>query len=132
MRKILSFVLPLAVLAALIGAVFLFVIPNIHWGGAGDGNGTGEGISASESISPQASATDSIQISEIRIDKDKIYFDGELCNDETILKDKITVIGSEREFCFVYDNAIKGTYDKVEAVLSDLEGALGIIVKPAK
>lgn len=44
------------------------------------------------------------------------------------LKQKIIDIGTEREYTFVYDNAIKSTYDKVNEVLSELENTLGITI----
>ena len=66
--------------------------------------------------------------SEIRIEEKDIYFDGELVDNVDNLKQKIIDIGTEREYTFVYDNAIKSTYDKVNEVLSELENTLGITI----
>lgn len=95
------------------------------------GNGNGSGVSLGDSVSTSESISDSSEenhVSEIRINEDKIYFDNELCADENELKQRITDIGTEREYIFVQDHAIKGTYDKVDAVLSELESALGITI----
>lgn len=97
----------------------------------GRGNGNGSGVGSGDSVPTSESISDSSEenhVSEIRIDKDKIYFDNELCADENELKQRITDIGTEREYIFVQDHAIKGTYDKVDAVLSELESALGITI----
>ena len=128
MKKILKIVLPFVTIAALFGVVYFFLIPNIRLGWKGNGAGKKEEFSANESIMSQVSSSTSTEISEIRIDEDKIYLDGDLCANENILKDKIIEIGAKKEFHFLYDNAIKGTYDKVEVVLSELEDALGIKV----
>ena len=103
--------------------------------GHGSGNGSGQASegSASVSVLPQTevSETDTPEedkISEILIEGDKIYFDDELCADENDLKQKITQYGTDREYTFEYDNAIKSTYDKVEQILIDLEDALNITV----
>lgn len=95
------------------------------------GNGNGSGVSLGDYVSTSESISDSSEenhVSEIRINEDKIYFDNELCADENELKQRITDIGTEREYIFVQDHAIKGTYDKVDAVLSELESALGITI----
>lgn len=99
------------------------------------GNGTGDGAdtnslpSVSENEPSDQNLTEENHVSEIRIDVDKIYFDDQLCADENELKQKITDIGTEREYVFIYENAIKGTYDKVDEVLSELENALNITVR---
>lgn len=101
--------------------------------GSGDGSGQASEGSASVSILPQtdSSETDTPEedtIAEILIEGNKIYFDDELCVDENDLKQRITQYGTDREYNFKYDNAIKGTYDKVEQILLDLENALNIKV----
>lgn len=126
MGKIIGIVLVLVLLIGGIGGTFL----GRSFLGHGSGNGSGqvsEG-SVSDSIPPQTNAPEEKKISEILIEGDKIYFDGEPCVDEYDLRQKITDIGTDREYNFKYDSAIKGTYDKVEQILNDLEKTLNIKV----
>ena len=63
-----------------------------------------------------------------RIEENDIYFDNDLMENVDDLKQKITDIGTNHEYTFVYDNAIKSTYDEVNGVLVELENALGITI----
>lgn len=109
-----------------------------HLGGDGSGTGstTSAGVPASETTQPNFAQSDSPQpepsedekIIEIRIEWNDIYFDNDRCADEDELKEKITELGSTREYHFVHDNATQGTYDTVKAVLDDLRDVLGIKV----
>lgn len=125
MRKIIALIL--AVVIVIGGG-----IGSCAFLGRGNGNGSGAGSGnsapASESTPDKLDSSEETQTSEIRIEGDKIYFDDKLCADENELKQKITDIGTKREYLFVYDNAIKGTYDKVNDVLSDLTNALDITI----
>lgn len=119
------------IIGAILGLALIAVIPFCH----GSGNGSGSASEGSASVNipsqtevPETEAPEEDKISEILIEGDKIYFDGDLCADEDELKQKITDIGTDREYNFKYDNAIKGTYDKVEQILIDLEDALNIKV----
>lgn len=118
----------LAVIAVIIGVV-IFGPPNLHFGaGTGDGSGVVSGSSISTNKSSESDLSQDNKISEIRIEEKDIYFDGELVDNVDNLKQKIIDIGTEREYTFVYDNAIKSTYDKVNEILSELENTLGIII----
>ena len=118
-----------SILALLVGGilVFKFVLPNFHFG-----NGTGSGTVPQNSISasePSKSiSSEENKISEIRIEENDIYFDNDLMENVDDLKQKITDIGTNHEYTFVYDNAIKSTYDEVNGVLVELENALGITI----
>lgn len=97
--------------------------------GTGDGTDTNSPPSVSESEPVDSNLVEEDNISEIRIEIDKIYFDDQLCTDENELKQRITDIGTEREYIFIHENAIKGTYDKVNEVLSELKNALNITIR---
>lgn len=97
--------------------------------GTGDGTDTNSPPSVNESEPVDSNSVEEDNISEIRIEIDKIYFDDQLCTDENELKQKITDIGTEREYIFIHENAIKGTYDKVNEVLSELKSALNITIR---
>ena len=127
MRKV---VYPIVAVILVAVAVSLFTsFGGLKWfGKGGDGEGTGTGIPANESSVSESNSTEIASVLEIKVEEDKIYFDGERCTDENDLKDRITEIGTEKEYIFVYDNAIKATYDKVQTVLSELEDVLGIEV----
>lgn len=118
-----------SVLAVIIGVVIFFWLPNIHFGaGTGAGSGVVSGSSISTNKSSKSDLSQDNKNSEIRIEEKDIYFDGELVDNVDNLKQKIIDIGTDREYTFVYDNAIKSTYDKVNEVLSELENTLGIII----
>lgn len=100
--------------------------------GGGDGDGSGSGSRSFTSISASASdisaSSQEDQVVEIRIEKNDIYFDGELCESVDDLQQKIIDYGTTREYVFVYEKAIKATYDEVNKVLSELESALEITI----
>ena len=105
MRKILGIIgSALAVIAVIIGVV-IFVLPNLRFGA---GTGDGSGVVSGSSIS-----TNKPSKSDLSKETKKL---------------NIIDIGTEREYTFVYDNAIKSTYDKVNEVLSELENTLGITI----
>lgn len=99
-------------------------------GGNGDGNGAGSGnpASISTSSSNKSVSSQENQYAEIRIEKNDIYFESELCENVDDLKQKIIDYGTTREYVFVYEKAIKATYDEVNEALSELESALGITI----
>jgi len=128
MRKLL---VALAVLIVAAFLIFNFLLPNLHFGsGNGDGNGNGQEILSDDvsSPTPNSSEENSISEIEIRIEENDIYFDDELCIDKDDLKQKIIDAGTESKYTFISDNALKATYDDVQAILSNLETALGITV----
>lgn len=134
-KKVGTAVGSIAILLVVGGAVLSNTVfpglPGFHFGsGAGDSSDAvpEHSGSTSSSISVSIDLPKSNEVSEIRIDGNEIYFDNELCEDENDLKQKIIDIGSEREYTFVYDNAIKLTYDKVDKVLSGLESTLDVII----
>lgn len=105
------------------------MLPNLRFGaGTGDGSGVVSGSSISTNKPSKSDLSKENKNSEIRIEEKDIYFDGELVDNVDNLKQKIIDIGTEREYTFVYDNAIKSTYDKVNEVLSELENTLGITI----
>lgn len=129
MRKILGIIGSVLAVIAVIISVAIFGLPNIHFGaGTGDGSGVVSGSSISTNKSSESDLSQDNKNSEIRIEEKDTYFDGELVDNVDNLKQKIIDIGTEREYTFVYDNAIKSTYDKVNEVLSELENTLGIII----
>ena len=120
--------------------------------GGGNGDGTGAGTSSPEaaasapssvssgsvssvsvsSAPSSASAPDEApaepQISVIRIEGNEIFFDDTLCADENELRDLILPLGADRTYEFYYNDAIKGTYDKVRTVLTELSEALDLTI----
>lgn len=138
MKKLLIGIGGIVIFGVAAWCVFHFVVPNLHIGGNGSGteNTTNAGVPASESTQPDSAQSDSPQpkpsedekIIEIRIEWNDIYFDNERCANEDELKEKITELGTTREYHFVHDNATQGTYDKVKDVLDELANVLGIIV----
>jgi len=131
MVKFLKLLVPVLVVFALLVAAFKFGLSYNH---SGDGTGEGSGASPVSSVSiniPSESNQfeDNLSKSEIRIEINTIYLDGEPCSDAKDLKQKITDIGAEREYTFIHENAIKDTYDQVDEVLTELKNALGIIVE---
>lgn len=113
--------------------VIVFFDP-FGWGiglGNGSGNifgGSGNNSAATDDAGSPADDEPETNIVVIRIDTNDIYLDDELCADADELKEKITVIGTEKEYELIHDTAIKSTFDEVKKVLSDLEDALGITV----
>lgn len=116
----------LAAIALVLAIKFIFL--NFPFGTGAGGGGTDDGSAVSVDIPLDPDSSDETNISEIRIEENDIYFDNELCADENELKQKITDIGASREYTFVYDNALKSTYDKVNSVLSELETTLDITI----
>lgn len=116
--------------------------------GGGNGVGLGSGDAASSpdaafapssvssvsasfvpsSMSAPGDASEEAQISVIRIEGNEIFFDDAPCADENALRDLILPLGAERTYEFYYDNAIKGTYDKVRTVLTELSEALDLTI----
>lgn len=119
-------------------------------GGNGDGSGSGPdasspdaaAVAAPSSVSSvsassvpalaSAPASDEtpaeLQVSVIRIEGNQIFFDDTLCADENELRDRILPLGAERTYEFYYTDAIKGTYDKVRTVLTELSEALELTI----
>lgn len=114
------------------GLVLVLIVVLLLKFGLPFGNGMGSGTASRNSISTTApskpNSNKESKISEIRIEENDIYFDDKLVESVDDLKQKITDIGTKREYTFVYDNAIKGTYDEVNGVLVELEKTLGIII----
>ena len=123
-----GFIFLLLLVLAVAALVALWKLGYIHIGReSGDGSGNSGNSVVSSADSSDVSAEESTVI-EIKVDMEKIWFDGtELANAEE-LKNKITEIGDKKTYNFVHDSAIKSTYDEVKAVLTDLERALNIKV----
>lgn len=117
--------------------------------GGGNGEGIGSGASSPDAAaaapssvssvsissvpsSASASATDETnaepQVSVIRIEGNGIFFDDTPCADENELRDLILTLGTGRTYEFYYNDAIKGTYDKVRTVLTELGEALDLTI----
>ena len=100
----------------------------------GDGFGLGGGNSGSTSVSSDTSGSvpvsDSSEsnIAVIRIDGNDIFLDGEKCENAAALKDKITALGTKKDYEIDHSAAIKAAYDEVKQVLTELENALDIKV----
>lgn len=128
-------VLTLLLLLAVIIAVLIIFKP---FGGSGFGlGGIGNNISSGDNANSQdGSASDSTPESDssqsnvavIRIDGNDIFLDGEQCENAAALKDKITALGTKKDYELDHSAAIKSTYDEVKQVLSELENALDISV----
>ena len=123
-----GFIFFLILVLAIAALVVLWKLGYIHIGkdsgqGAGDG-GSSSVVSADSSDTSEEEST----LIEIRVSKEKIYFDGEELADAEALKAKITEIGDKKAYDFIDDSAIKATYDEVKAVLNELEKALDIKV----
>lgn len=114
-------------LAALIAVLIIFK----PFGGDGFGLGGGNsGGSSSTDVSGNAPVSDNSEsnIAVIRVDGNDIYLDGEKCENSAALKEKITAIGTNKEYSVDHSSAIKSTYDEVKQVLAELENALDIKV----
>lgn len=96
------------------------------FGGGGETNGSPESGGASDSADISDSETSNIAV--IRIDGNDIFLDGEQCESADALKDRITAVGTQKEYKVDHSTAIKSTYDEVKQVLSGLENALDIKV----
>lgn len=100
----------------------------------GDGFGLGGGNSGSTPVSPDVSGSAPVSdssetnIAVIRIDGNDIFLDGEKCENAAALKDKITALGTKKDYEIDHSAAIKATYDEVKQVLTELENALDIKV----
>lgn len=133
MKKVLCIVV-IVIIVGTVGILGLnhFGIFSFLGDGGGGTRGPGSSVASEdpkhENTDPLPEPTEESHISEILIEGDQIFFDGELCASADILKQNITRIGTEKEYQFTYTNAIKGTYDEVNAVLTDLKNVLGIIV----
>lgn len=122
-----GFVFFLILILAVAAFVILWKNGLIHFGKE-SGNGAGSGGSSVVSGTEVSETSTESPVVEIKVDNEKIYFDGkELANAEE-LKSRITEIGDKKTYNFVHDGAIKATYDEVKAVLTDLERALSIKV----
>lgn len=111
-----------------LGLTIKFVSFSLPFGIRAAGGGAEDGSTVGVDMPLDPDSSEETNISEIRIEENDIYFDNELCADENELKQKITDIGASREYTFVYDNALKSTYDKVNSVLSELETTLDITI----
>ena len=112
----------------ILGLIVVFLLKFGFPFGNGMGSGTASGNSISTTAPSKSNSTKENKISEIRIEENDIYFDDKLVESVDDLKQKITDIGTNHEYTFVYDNAIKSTYDEVNGVLVELENALGITI----
>ncbi len=117
-------------LAAIIAALIIFKPFGGDGFGFGGGNSGGSGGSSGSEVSGSVPASDSSEsnIAVIRIDGNDIFLDGEKCENAAALKDKITEIGTKKDYEIDHSAAIKATYDEVKQALSELENALDIKV----
>lgn len=123
-----GFIFFLILVLAVAALVVLWKLGYIHIGKeSGDGSGNSGNSYVSSADSSDTSAEESTVI-EIRVDQDKIFFDGAELADAEALKAKITEIGDKKTYDYVHDNAIKATHDEVKSVLTELEKALNIKV----
>ncbi len=117
----------LIIILAVAVLVILWKNDLIHFGKEA-GKGEGEGGTSIVSSVPESETSEVSTEIEIKVENDKIYFDGKEVANADELKTKITEIGDKKTYNFIHDSAIKGTYDDVKAVLNDLERALSIKV----
>lgn len=117
---ILLLVIILAVLA------FLFFFGKGGFGGFGFG-GEG-GASNSDTSDVSGNASDELVTVVIEIKENTILVDGDSVADENALKEKITEIGTSKQYEVVHETAIEDTYRKVYNVLKELEDVLSIKV----
>lgn len=125
--------LTLFLLLAIIIAALIILKPfgGNGFGLGGDGNNVNSGDNQSSgSVSGSVPESDSSQsnVAVIRIDGNDIFLDGEQCENADALKDKITALGTKKDYELDHSAAIKSTYDEVKQVLSELENALDIKV----
>lgn len=124
--------LPIGLLFVLLLAVLIAILVIFKpFGGDGFGIGGGNsGGSSSSDVSGSAPVSDSSEsnIAVIRVDGNDIFLDGEKCENAAALKEKITAIGTNKDYSVDHSSAIKSTYDEVKQVLDELENALDIKV----
>ncbi len=110
--------------------VLILVLFNPFGWGSGSGffgnSGTGSDNSSSLAISDTSSEISDTVL--IKIEESTITIDGEICADENELKEKVIAIGTEKKYELDHSTAIKETYDKVKAVLTEVQDALNIEV----
>lgn len=123
-RRFPVFLLLLLLLAAIIA--YIIIVKPFGSGGFGFGPG---GSSGSGSGSDPGSAVESVaNTAVIRIDGNDIFLDDSPCKDVSELEEKITAIGTDKDYILDHEKAIKSTYDEVKQMLSGLEEALSIKV----
>lgn len=120
----------------ILGAIFLVLVAGvglrIGFGGFGTGDGSGDGnqvLSASAEEKQDEAPQDKKVI--IRVEENKIYIGEEECANIEDLIDRISKInsqGTDTEYIFEHEYAIKATYDEVKKTLMDLEETLGISI----
>lgn len=127
MRKAIGgIVLVIALAVALIFGIKLFPLFK-----GGNGDGTGVAASASEGMPSQSDSAkpdEDNMVSEIRIVRNDIFLDDELCENVVSLKQRIIESDLERQYIFTYDEALVSTYDDVNTVLAELRETLGITI----
>lgn len=126
-----GFILVLILIIVILILILLLFNP-FGWGGGsgflgGKGNNSGDNNSSTTSVISDTSSEISDTVV-IRISENTITIDGEECADENALREKVTDIGTKKKYEIDHSTAIKETYDKVKAVLTDLQDALGIEV----
>lgn len=120
----------------ILGAIFLVLVAGvglrIGLGGFGTGDGSGDGnqvLNASAEEKQDEAPQDKKVI--IRVEENKIYIGEEECANIEDLIDRISKInsqGTDTEYIFEHEYAIKATYDEVKKTLMDLEETLGISI----
>ena len=129
MKKFLGF-LATIILLALIVIVVLLLTGKLGFGfGTGDGFGIGSSDSPISFVSDTRSAESERAEIVIKVYEDKIYYNGELCEDTEELKKLISDDAAEGAvFTFEQEYGIKATLDEVKALLSELKKSIGIEV----
>lgn len=121
------------ILVIIILLFVLLLFDPFGWGGGsgffgnkGSESGDNTGSTTSSVISDTSSEMSDTVI--IRISENTITIDGEECADENALKEKVIAISTAKKYELDHSTAIKETYDKVKAVLTELQDALNIEV----
>lgn len=121
------------ILIIVILILFLLLFNPFGWGGGsgflgnkGNESGDNTGSTTSSVISDTSSEISDTVI--IKISENTITIDGEECADENALKEKVMTIGTSKKYELDHSTAIKETYDKVKAVMTELQDALNIEV----
>ena len=98
--------------------------------GTGDGSGDGNQV-----INVHTEEKNDVELQDedviIKVEENKIYFEGEECADVEDLTDRISKISSQKKdmkYVFEHEYAIKSTYDEVKQTLINLEETLGISI----
>ena len=119
------------ILVIIILLLVLLLFDPFGWGGGsgffgnkGNESGDNTGSSTSSVISDTSSEISDTVI--IKISENTITIDGEECADENVLKEKVIAISTAKKYELEHSTAIKETYDKVKAVLTELQDALGL------